>query len=142
MGKSKGQLSKEGAEQLGEILRNMSERQQREWQKATEFKPGELTPEEEKLVKREGLNALTYIPQRTLENQAEMLRKAPKEPSGVDLGRQITDRFDGYGYGMFLFLILFFSWGIASSHGWPMGIFCCLLMLTILELSYQLSKRR
>jgi len=138
---SKDRPTKDGVEQLGEMLRKMDERRQQEWREATEFKPGELTPEEEKFVKQEGLNALNYIPQRTLQKQAESLRSSQRERANFDLRQQLTDRFDGYGYGMFLLLILAFTWAIASAHGWPIALFCCVLMCAVLELGYRLSTR-
>ncbi|SRR5258708_18221567 len=141
MGKDKDRPTKEDVEQLAEMLRKMDERHQQELRQATEFKPGELTPGEEKFVKEERLNALNYIPQRTLQKQDEMFRNAPKGPE-ADLRKQFADRFDGFGYGMFLFLILGFTAAIITAHGWPIGLFCCLLMLAVLELSYRLSTRR
>ena len=139
MTKRKDHPTKEEVAELGEMLRKMGERQSEEWGKVAEFKPGELTPEDQELVKREGLDALNYIPQSTLRKQADALR-SPRRSSS-DLVDQLRDRFDGYGYGMFLFLILAFTWAIVSAHGWPIGIFCCLLMLTVLKLSYRLSTR-
>jgi hypothetical protein len=119
----------------------MDERQQLELREATAFKPGELTPEEEKLVEENGLNALNYIPQRTLQKQAEAFASRRKV-SAHDLRDEIRDRVDGYGYVLFVPLIFFFAWAIASSHGWPIGIFCGVLMLAVLELSYRLSACR
>jgi hypothetical protein len=142
MSNGKDRPTKADVEQLGEMLKKMDERRQEEWRQATEFKPGELTPEEEKLVKSEGLNALNYIPQRTIQKQAEAFRNPQKHPSNNDLRQQLTDRFDGYGYGMFLLVILGFTAAIIDAHGWPIGLFCCLLMLTVLELSYRLSTHR
>jgi len=118
----------------------MRERQERELREATAFKPGELTPEEEKLVRENGLTALNYVPQRTLQRQAEMFASR-RRLKGFDISRELAERFEGFGYGLFLALILFFAWGIASAHGWPIGIFCGVLMLVILELSYRLSIR-
>lgn len=142
MSASKDHPTKDEVEQFGQMLRKMEERQQQEWREATEFKPGELTPEEEKFVEQEGLNALNYIPQRTLQKQADSFKASQKERVESDLRQQLTDRFDGYGYGMFLLLILAFTWAIISAHGWPIGLFCCLLMCAVLELSYRLSTRR
>ncbi|HXM20159.1 MAG TPA: hypothetical protein VN948_02705 [Terriglobales bacterium] len=142
MSKGKDRPTREDAEQLGDRLRKMEERRQREWREAAEFKPGDLTPEEEHFVKQEGLNALTYIPRSTLQKHDEVFRTARRERPKTDLRQQLTDRFDGYGYGMFLFLILGVSALIVAAHGWPIGVFCCLLMIAVLELSYHLSTRR
>jgi hypothetical protein len=141
MSKDKDRPTKEDVEQLGEMLRKMDERQQQEWRESAAFKPGDLTPEEERFVKGEGLNALNYVPQSTLQKQDEMFR-ARKDPPRTDLRQQFADRFDGFGYGMFLLLIFAFAAAIVAAHGWPIGLFCCLLMLAVLELSYQLSMRR
>jgi hypothetical protein len=132
--------TREDAQKLDGILRNMQERQERELREAIAFKPGELTPEEEKFVKENNLNALNYIPQRTIQKQAEMLA-SPKRPTAPDIRQQLADRFDGFGYGLFLLFIVLFAWGIADAHGWPIGIFCGLLMFAVLELSYRLSTR-
>ena len=131
---------------------------------ATEFKPGELTPEEEESVAREGLTALNYIPQKTLQKQAEAFQayeerqrkraevmsrpktdpermQMERDEAAQKLDRAFRDRFDGFGYGMFLLLIAVFTWFIADAHGWPIGIFCCLLMAAVLELAYRLHAR-
>jgi hypothetical protein len=55
--------------------------------------------------------------------------------------RAFRARFDGFGYGMFLFLIAGLTWLIADDFGWRMGIFCCLLMLAVLELAYRVYER-
>ena len=60
---------------LSAMLREMDAKRRRAFREATEFKPGELTPEEEEIVKREGLNALNYIPQKALQK--------PGSPPGV-----------------------------------------------------------
>ena len=150
--------------QLSAMLKEMEEDSRRSFREATEFKPGELTTEEEELVKREGLNALTYIPQKTLQKQSAAFQKSKEEtrkraeimsrpntdPERVRIEREehaqnfrkvLEDRFDGFGYGMFLFVIAAFSWLIVDAHGWPIGIFCCLLMLAVLELGYRLYAR-
>ena len=57
------------------MLREMEETSRRAFREATEFKPGELTPEEEEFVGREGLNALNYIPQKALQKQSEASQK-------------------------------------------------------------------
>lgn len=121
-------------------MQGMQERQERAWSEATKFKPGELTPEEEKLVCEEGLYALNYIPQRTLEKQADLPR-SPRPPAKFDIGSELSERIDGYGYVLFVPLSLFFTWAIADAHGLAIGIFCGVLMFTILELGYRLSKR-
>jgi hypothetical protein len=150
--------------QLSAMLREMEENSRRSFGEATEFKPGELTPEEEEFIKRKGLSALNYIPQKTLQKQSEAFQKyeekmrkraevmsRPKtNPERVQMEREecaqafrkgLADRFDGAGYGVFLFVIAAFTWLIIDTHGWPMGIFCCLLMLAILELGYRLYAR-
>lgn len=165
MSKSKrDHLTQDGLNKLNAMLREMEENSQRRFREATEFKPGDLTPEEEELVKREGLNALNYIPQKTLQQQseafqnyeekmrkrAEIMSRPKTDPERVQLEREVRaqhlreswkDRFDGCGYGMFLFVIAAFTWAIVDTYGWPMGIFSGLLMLAVLELSYRLSAR-
>jgi uncharacterized membrane protein YccC len=106
---------------------------------AVAFKDGELTPEEQAFVEENGLKALNYIPQRTL-RQTEMLAWQ-QEKGKNDLRRELADRFDGFGYGLFLFLIICFAWAIVGAHGWPIGIFCAVLMFAVLELSYRLTTR-
>lgn len=150
--------------QLSTILREMGEGTRRALGEATEFKPGELTPEEEEFVKREGLNALNYVPKKILQKQseafqkheekmrkrAEVMSRPPTDPERVQIEREeraqnlrksLADRFDGFGYGMFLFLIFGFTVAIIDSYGWPIGSFSGLLMLAILELSYRLYAR-
>lgn len=158
-------LTQNDVNRLSAILQEMEEKNRRMFREATEFKPGELTPEEEELVKREGLNALNYVPKKTLQRQAEafqeykekMRKRAeimsrPKtDPERVRMEREerarnfrkiLEDRFGGFGYGMFLFVIAAFTWFIVDAHGWPIGIFCCLLMLAVLELGYRLYTRQ
>jgi hypothetical protein len=148
-------------DQLSAKLREMEENSRRTFREATEFKPGELTPEEEDFVRREGLNALNYIPQKILQKhseafqeyeekmrkRAEVMSRPKTDPARVQLEREeraqklrksLDDRFNGFGYGIFLFVIFGFTWAIIDSHGWPMGIFAGLLMLAVLELSYRL----
>jgi len=157
-------LTKDDANHLSAMLREMEEYSRRSSREATEFKPGELSPEEEELVKRERLNALTYIPQKTLKTQSEAFQKYREEmrkraeimsrtktdPEHVRIEKEerahnfqkiLENRFDGFGYGMFLLLIAAFTWLIVDAHGWPIGIFCCLLMLGVLELGYRLYAR-
>jgi len=55
--------------------------------------------------------------------------------------RAFHGRFGGSGYGMVLVFIAAFSWLIADVHGWGMGIFCCVLMVAVLELGYRLWAR-
>lgn len=130
----------------------------------TGFKPGELSLEEEALVKRYGLNASNYTPDKTgpqdgeeFYHYQERLRKRAEHMSrsgaasehvqaGMDkfaerLREGLRDRFDGFGYALFLFLIFSFTFGIGDAHGWFMGIFSGILMFAVLELSYHLSKR-
>lgn len=54
----------------------------------------------------------------------------------------LKNRFDGFGYGMFLLVILAFTGAIVEGHGSAMGIFCGALMLAVLELRYRLYARR
>jgi len=166
MGKRKrDHPTQEDVERLSAMLREMEESSRQSFRDATEFKPGELTPEEEEFVRREGLNALNYIPQKTLKNhseafqkyedamrkRAEIMSRPRTDPERLQLEREeraerlqksLTDRFDGFGYGMFLLVILAFTWAIIDSYGWPMGSFSCLLMLAVLELSYRLYARQ
>ena len=62
------QRMKEDWEKLNASFEKFAEEGRRRHREATQFKPGELTPEEEELVKREGLNALNYIPTGTMKN--------------------------------------------------------------------------
>jgi len=98
MSKGKERPTKDDLEQLGEALQKMTERQQQEWQQATEFKAGELTPEEEQFVKREGLNALNYIPQSTLQEHAESPRTSQKERAQPDPRHKLSERNRGVAY--------------------------------------------
>lgn len=165
MSKSKrDQPSQDEVDQLSAKLREMEENSRRTFREATEFKPGELTPEEEGLIKREGLNALNYIPQKTFQRhfeafqeykekmrkRAEVMSRPKTDPERLqiekeeraqNLRKSLHDRFDGFGYGMFLLVILAFTWLIIDSYGWPMGSFSGLLMLAVLELSYRLYAR-
>lgn len=157
--------TQDDVEQLRAMLREMEESTSQAFRDATEFKPGELSPEEEQFVRREGLNALNYIPQKTLQKtseafekykdamrkRAEIMSRPKTDPERLQMEREeraerlqksLKDRFDGFGYGMFLLVILAFTWGIIDSYGWPMGSFACLLMLAVLELSYRLYARQ
>jgi len=161
MGKRQIHPTPEDVEELSAMLRQMTENFQQTCKEASEFKPGDLEPEEEKLVKREGLNRLNYVPKKALQRQAEALQRHEElmrkraevmsrpstDPERRQMERResaerhlqsLKDRFDGFGYGMFLLVILGLTAPIAKSHGWTMGIFCCLLMVVILELSYRL----
>jgi hypothetical protein len=154
----------ESSEEVTAALDRLRTGWQRTIREATEFKPRELSPEEEVLVKEKGLNALNYIPQSTLQRQAEDLqnhadwmslrngvlsrpeadperRNLESREAAERLQRGLRKRFDGAGYGMFLLLIAAFSFGIIEAQGWPVGIFCCLLMLAVLELGYRLASR-
>jgi hypothetical protein len=151
-------------DRVAKALHDVQENSRRLFREATQFKPGELTPEEEELVKREGLNALNYIPKKTVQKhseafeayeerqrkRAEVMSRPKTDPERLQMerdeavqrfGRAFRDRFDGFGYGMFLLLIAAFTWFVADAHGWPMGIFCCLLMVAVLELAYRLHAR-
>jgi hypothetical protein len=146
---------------LAAAAQRVRENLSRTW---TEFQPGDLTPEEEELVKREGLNRQTYTPQKVLKKhaeaeermrkRAEIMSRPATDPERVQMEwaerveqrverfrRGFSDRFDGFGYGMGLLVILGFTVSIANGHGWRLGIFCCRLMVVILELSYRLYAR-
>jgi hypothetical protein len=56
-------------------LREIEEDMRGAVRRATEFKPGDLTPEEEEFVRQEGLNALNYVPQKTLKNHSIAFQK-------------------------------------------------------------------
>jgi hypothetical protein len=152
-------------DQLSSMLREMEENSRRRFREATEFKPGELTPEEEEFVRREGLNALNYIPQKTLQKQsetfqeyeekmhkrAEVMSRPKTDPERIQIEREelaqkyqksLDDRFSGFGYGMFLLVVIGLTVLVIDSHGWPMGIITGLLMLAVLELSYRLYARQ
>ena len=132
--------TRDDIQQFQDSIRRLEELQQKQLREAAEFKPGELTPEEEELVREKGLTALNYIPQRTLQKQQEALA-SPRKPASPDLGDDIRERVDGYGYVLLVPLILFFAWAIAEAHGWPIGILCGVLMFAVLELSYRLLSR-
>ena len=144
-------------------LNSMMEEMLEKSKQATEFKPGELTEEEEVFVRQNNLNTNTYISikklkeeeQRCLEHadnvkrRTEILSRSTTDPERIDLvnkesiekiHRGITSRIDGYGYSLFVPLIAFVAWLIKESHGWKIGIFCLILMLVVLELSYRLEK--
>ena len=145
---------------LNTLLWRMVER----LRESTKFKPGELTQEEEEFVQRKGLNALNYIPQKTLAKQseafqeyeekmrkrAEIMSRPRTDPERVQIEtderarkfhENLKDRFDRFGYGMFLLVVLAATATIIDIYGWPMGIFSGLLMLAVLELSYRLHAR-
>jgi hypothetical protein len=130
----------EDIQKLRDLLQKMEQRRELEWREAAAFEPGELTLEEEKLVEENGLNALDYIPQRTLQKQQEAFA-CVRKPTTRDLGDEIRDRIDGYGYLLLVPFILFLTWSIAEAHGWPIGILCGVLMFAVLELSYRLLSR-
>ena len=138
------------------LLQEMQEMSEKTFREATEFKPGELTVEEEIFVKQNNLNALNYIPLKTLKEQeqnrlayadnmkrrSEILARPVIDPERINLvnkdrvgkiNRGITSRLDGFGYGTFLFLIAAFAWLIKESHGWPIGIFSQYLCLQFLK---------
>jgi hypothetical protein len=54
---------------------------------------------------------------------------------------EVRQRFDGYGYGLFLLLIAGMTYLVIKDFGWGIGIFCCVLMLAVLELGYRLATR-
>lgn len=58
-----------------------------------------------------------------------------------DFRQKLNDRFDGFGYDMWLLFIFMFAGFIIADHGWPIGIFSFVLMVAVLELSYQLYDR-
>jgi hypothetical protein len=128
---------------------------------ATKFKPGELTPEDERTVEEKGLTALNYIPQRTIEKQArafENYAQKMKDPAfreREDLRQRRRHRFNDFHYGwyvggilvvMFILMDPQFKYftdnpGINLSF-WPIGAFCFLLMLALLEASYWVYAHR
>ena len=61
--------------------------------------------------------------------------------SGRRMRDSLNDRFDGMGYGMFLFVIFGITAIIVASDGLSVGIFACLLMLAGLESIYHWYKR-
>jgi len=161
----RGYPTQDDVDRLEAAFRRMVEENERVHREATEFKPGELSQQEEEFVRREGLNALNYIPQKELQWQAEAFQKykekmrkraevmvRPKtDPERVQMEREeraqavqesLKDRFDGFGYGMFLLLIVGLTAAIIDAHGLPMGSFSGLLMFAVLELSYRLYTRR
>src|SRR4051794_36409494 len=111
----------EDVEKFKDIMRGMEERREREWREATEFKPGELTPEEERFVREKGLTALNYIPQRTLQRQGEMRASRQEPVAASNLRAEIANRVDGFAYALLVPVILLFACVIARSHGWPIG---------------------
>ena len=77
---------------------------------------------------------------RSPEPRVEIL--PPERPVHRDkYAQDIDDRINGFAYPMFVFVIVGFTLGIKESHGWSMGVFCFVLMMAVLELSYRLSKR-
>ena len=74
MSKRENHPTQEEAEHLTDLMRQMRDRNLQALREATAFKPGELTPEEEELVRREGLNALNYVPNHVIQEQAELFR--------------------------------------------------------------------
>ena len=58
---------------------------------------------------------------------------------GERISRGITERVDHAAGAMFLLIVLGFPLAIKSAHGWPMGIFVFVLLVTILELAYRLA---
>jgi hypothetical protein len=164
IGKQRNHPTSDDVNHLDRIMRETAEKTQRMVNEATEFKPGELTPEEEEFVKREGLNALNYIPQKILQKQsgaflkheekmrkrAEIMSRSSTDPERVQMEREeraqnlrrgLDKRFNEFGYPMFLFFIVGFAYLIGDSYGLRMGIFSGLLMFVILELSYRLYAR-
>ncbi len=157
-------MKKTNIAEVDSILQKMEERSNERFREATEFKPGELTEEEEIIVSQNNLNALNYIPiksikeqeQRCLEHadkmkrRSEILSRSVTDPERIDLinkervekiNRGFTSRIDRFGYGWYLFFIALSSWFIKQSHGWAIGIFCLILMITVLELAYRLHDR-
>ena|SRR5438105_3020223 len=156
-----GRPTQDDVDRVNAALRRLEENSDRVYCEATEFKHDELTPEEEEFVRREGLNALNYIPQKILQEQSEAFQKyeekmrkraeimsRPKtDPERIQIERKeraqnlrksLDDRFNGFGYGMFLLVSFILTVPIIDRYGWRMGIFSGLLMLAILELSYRL----
>ena len=168
MSKSKNsQLMQDDVDDLVADLKKMQEtglKYIRESEELLKFKPGELTPEEEEVVKREGFHKGNFISQKMRQEELENLQKykekmrkreevmsRPKtDPERIQLEREervrkfhqiVASRFDAFGYHIFLIFIGIFAYFILDKYGWNMGIFCFLLMLAILELSYRLYKR-
>lgn len=130
---------------MNTVVRETVEQLRQRLREAAEFKPGELTEEEEALVQREGLTALDYIPKRIIQQQAEAFQKweaAGRPKTTRSLHDKWRDRNDGYGYGMYLLIIAGFSGVIIGAYDWLIGIFVCILMLAVLELGYQVPARR
>src|SRR5579864_6141837 len=95
------QPTKADFDRANELILRMT-RRVHERREMAEFKPGELTPEEEELVKREGLNRFNYIPISTLDRHAERMRgPIPPRPAS-DLGQAFSERIDGSGYILWL----------------------------------------
>jgi len=135
MSKEKNHMTATPGERATELLHKLA-------RDAATFRPDELTPEEEEFAKREALTALNYVPEATIQKQSELMR-APQKPRPFDIRRELRSRFSGFGFTLWLMFLIFpVTWAIIDTHGWPMGVFSCLLMTTVLELSYRLSVHR
>ncbi len=135
--------TQEEAARVNEALRKMKARLQIALREAAEFKPGELTPEEEEMVRREGLTALSYIPKRVIQEQhesQERWEKARRPETVKNFSEHLNDRLE-FGQFWFPILILVATAAIIDIYDWRIGSVCCLLMLAVFELSYQLSLR-
>ena len=82
-----------------------------------------------------------------MRKRAEVMSRRKTDPERLQVEREERaqklrksrdDRFNGFSYGMFLLVIVGFTAAIIDSQGWPVGIFCGLLMFAVLELSYRL----
>lgn len=155
----------EELEQLTKLCEKVAADFRERCSETADFKPGELTPEETEFVQREGLTRLNYIPKKALErgaaafedykerlrHRSEVMSRPKNDPERVRLvneeqaerlSRAISNRLDGFGYGMFLLLIIVITLGIFDiSHNKALSAFTCLLMLAVLELSYRLHSR-
>jgi hypothetical protein len=138
-------------QQLREIERKFRGLPKDSWRAATEFKSGELTTEEEQLVEKQGLSPLNYIPQRTLEKHARAFEdyaekmRDPVFRKRDERERRNRERFEDFGYGKFLLGILVLNLVISERFDWPiwpMGVFCILLLLAILEIGYSVYAHR
>ncbi len=121
-------------ESLLEALKNECERSVRDAEKP---KRRELASQPEQFDSQKGLSALRYIPQGSFPEQAATTNTL--SVTGIKAAKALRNRFDGVGYGFFLLVIVVLSWSIVGAHGWAMGIFSCLLMLAVLEISYRLQ---
>jgi hypothetical protein len=144
MKKRESHPTPEEAEHVNAALREMKERLENRLREAAEFKPGQLTPEEAEMVRREGLTALNYIPQRVIQEQRESQErweKAGRRKPVKTPYEQLEDRFQ-FGQFWIPIIILGVTAAIIDIYDWRIGSLCCLLMVAVFELSYRLSRSR